>query len=135
MKKKNRKQELNKDSLSTSKTFGFRLSFVPFKSIILKNVYAAEAFLLHIKILEKQEKEINASFKINHCWHSLECYCDTLLCLYLCPYLQDPAFNFEVKLPISFEGRIKPSIFTDVKHVFRIIFKLPSNYTEHYKQM
>lgn len=70
---KNRKQELNKDSLSTSKTFGFRLSFVPFKSIILKNVYAAEAFLLHIKILEKQEKEINASFKINHCWHSLEC--------------------------------------------------------------
>lgn len=44
---------------------------MPFKAIILKNVYAAGAFLLHIKILEKQEKEINASFKINNYWHSL----------------------------------------------------------------
>lgn len=44
---------------------------MPFKAIILKNVYAAGAFLLHIKILEKQEKEIDASLEINHCWHSL----------------------------------------------------------------
>lgn len=69
-KKKKRKQELNKESLSTSKTFRFRLLFMPFKAIILKNVYAAGAFLLHIKILEKQEKEINASFEINNYWHS-----------------------------------------------------------------
>lgn len=66
--KKKRKQELNK---VLSETFGFGLSVVPFKVIILKNVYAAEAFLLHIKNLEKQEKEINASFKINHYWYSL----------------------------------------------------------------
>lgn len=55
---------------------------MPFKAIILKNVYAAEAFLLHIKILEKQEKEINASFKINHCWHSLESVTVTLYCAF-----------------------------------------------------
>lgn len=35
-KKKKKKQELNKDSLSTSKTFGFQLLVVPFKAIILK---------------------------------------------------------------------------------------------------
>lgn len=55
---------------------------MPFKAIILKNVYAAEAFLLDIKILEKQEKEINASFKINHCWHSLEPVTVTLYCAF-----------------------------------------------------
>lgn len=42
-----------------------------FKAIILKSVYAAGAFLLHIKIIEKQEKEINASLEINNYWHSL----------------------------------------------------------------
>lgn len=81
-KKKKRKQELNKDSLSTSKTFGFRHLLVPFKAILFKNVYAAKAFLLHIKILEKQEKEINASFKIHHCWHSLESVTVILYCVF-----------------------------------------------------
>lgn len=72
LKRKNkRKQELNKESLSTSKAFRFKLSFRHFKAIIFKSVYAAGAFLLHIKILEKQEEEINASFEINNYWHSL----------------------------------------------------------------
>jgi len=80
--KKNRKQELNKDSLSTNKTFRFRFLFMPFTTIILKNVYAAEVFLLHIIILEKQEKEINTSFKINRCWQSLESVTVTLYCAF-----------------------------------------------------
>lgn len=81
-KKDKRKQELNKVSLRTSKTFRFRLLFVSFKAIILKDVYAAEAALLHIKILEKQEKEIDASFDINHYWHSLDSVTVILCCTF-----------------------------------------------------
>lgn len=80
--KDKRKQELNKVSLRTSRTFRFRLLFAPFKYIILKDVYATEAALLHIKTLGKQEKEIDASFNINHCWHSLDSVTVILCCAF-----------------------------------------------------
>lgn len=69
-----------------------------FKAIILKNVYAAGAFLLHIKILEKQEEEINASFKINNYWHSLGSLTVILYGALTFVHIYESLVYFEVKI-------------------------------------
>lgn len=98
---------------------------MPFKAIILKNVYAAGAFLLHIKILEKQEKEIDASLEINHCWHSLGSLTVILYGALTFVHIYKILYLF---------CSSDLNIFTDVKHFFKTILKLPSNYMEPYKQ-